>query len=277
MKICDWIKQSSKKLSHINNCKFDLEILLSFVIKKDKIWISMYDDFCLSIDQINTLESFLLRRSRGEPLAYILKNQEFWTLLLSVSKDTFIPRKDTELLIEVCLSILDKFNYNRILDLGSGSGSISLSIAKTKPDCHVVGVDYKREIISVSQYNAKKLNISNVDFYVSNWFSSLYMMMFDIIVSNPPYISLNEFLLIREELKYEPITSLVSYNNGFGDIKYIIKNSIQYLNPQGWLLLEHGYNQACMVKSFFEQFNYVNIITYQDYGNNDRITIGQKR
>ncbi|CAL4320205.1 Release factor glutamine methyltransferase [Buchnera aphidicola (Eriosoma grossulariae)] len=276
MNISNWSKLAYQKLINVHNCQLDIEVLLMFVLKKNKSWIIGFNDYQLSLKEINQLDQLLIRRSLGEPIAYLIGEKEFWSLVFRVSKDTFIPRPDSEILVELCLHKLCDVKRAKILDLGTGSGAIAISIAYNKNDCHVVGVDYQQKILSVAQYNANKLNIKNINFILSDWFYSLKSCMFDIIVSNPPYISYNEFSCIQSVLKYEPMNALVSNYNGLADIQYIINNASNYLYNHGWLLIEHSWNQKIMVQKIFFQNNFINIKTYKDFGKNDRVTIGQK-
>ncbi|CAL4320249.1 Release factor glutamine methyltransferase [Buchnera aphidicola (Eriosoma lanigerum)] len=277
MNILNWFKLVSKRLSHINNSRYDLEILLSFVIKKSKSWIIGFNDYQLSENEVVQLEKLIIRRSLGEPIAYLLGEQEFWSLPFKVSKEVLIPRPETEILVELCLYKLQTINVANILDLGTGSGVIALSIASIKKECHITGIDCMQSAITISKYNAKILQISNVHFICSDWFSSINSKLFHVIVSNPPYISINEYSIIRNNLKYEPIKSLVSHSCGLGDIMYIIQNAKNYLYSHGWLLIEHGWNQKYRVQNLFKYNDFINIKTYQDYSGHDRVTIGQKK
>ncbi|CAL4319645.1 Release factor glutamine methyltransferase [Buchnera aphidicola (Periphyllus testudinaceus)] len=274
MKIKEWIKKSLECLKNINNSRLDIEVLLSFVLKKSRSWVICFEDYVLKEQEIIILNKLVMRRFYNEPLSYLTYKKEFWSLSFFVSRCTIIPRPDSEILVERSLEIIGDSPF-KILDLGTGCGNIAISIAFSKPNCLITGVDYSIEIIKVALYNSKKLNIKNVNFFVSDWFSLIHKNKYDIIVSNPPYISLKEFCNLTNEIFYEPILSLVSENNGFSDIIIIIKNSKNYLNNKGWLLLEHGWNQKREIQILFKKYNYINVKTYKDYSGLNRVTIGQ--
>ncbi|NIH16674.1 MAG: peptide chain release factor N(5)-glutamine methyltransferase [Buchnera aphidicola (Periphyllus lyropictus)] len=274
MNIKKWTNYALKKLNLIDNAKLDIEVLLSFILNKPRSWIICFDDYCLTKKQINNLNFCLKRRFLGEPLAYIINKKEFWSLSFFVSRKTLIPRPDSELLVEISLKKI-KNNIWNILDLGTGCGNLAISIAYNKKNCFVTGIDYSEEIIKIAKYNSIKLNVKNIKFFCSNWFSKINKKKYNMIVSNPPYISNKEYYFLKKNLVFEPFTSLVSKKNGLFDIIYIIKNSRKYLKKNGWLFIEHSYNQKCIVYKLFKKYCYINIKTYCDYNNLYRITIGQ--
>ncbi|CAL4319916.1 Release factor glutamine methyltransferase [Buchnera aphidicola (Chaitophorus populicola)] len=275
MKIKKWKKFALNFLKKINNSNLDIEVLLSYVLKKPRSWIICYDNYYLNLKEIKKLNKLLIRRFYNEPLAYLIHRKEFWSLNFFVSNKTMIPRPDSEILIEQSL-IKIKNNSYKILDLGTGCGNIAISIAYSKSNCYVTGIDYSSEIINIAKYNANKFNLKNINFICSNWFNSIFNKKYHIIVSNPPYISYKEFFYLQENLRFEPITALIAKNNGFSDIIKIIKYSQNHLFNRGWLFIEHGWTQKKIVQKFFKQYHYINIKTYKDYSGRNRVTSGQK-
>ncbi|CAL4042375.1 Release factor glutamine methyltransferase [Buchnera aphidicola (Phyllaphis fagi)] len=273
MKIQFWLEYVSKLLYCFNTSKLDSEILISQVVKQPKIWVNIFDYIILSILEIYKLNILVKRRINCEPIAYIIKKKEFWSFSLTVSRHVLIPRQDTEILVQ---EILNRINlYDSVLDLGCGSGAISLSVAFEKPYCNVIGVDYVKRSVILSKKNAKILNLDNAYFYHSNWFS-LIRRRFNIIVSNPPYINKKDMIYINKDCQFEPMKALVSKHHGLLDIKYIIKHSYYYLFCNGWLLIEHGWKQKKIVSYLFKKYNFFNIMSYNDYHGYHRITVGKK-
>ncbi|QJC38037.1 peptide chain release factor N(5)-glutamine methyltransferase [Enterobacteriaceae endosymbiont of Donacia marginata] len=277
MIINQWLKYASNLLKQNKILTYQLEsvILLSFVLKKSKSWIYGFNETKINLKQFKILQNFLKRRITGEPIAYLLGFCEFWSLKIYVSPYVLIPRKDTEILVNVVLKKINN-NIEKILDLGTGSGAIALAIASKYNFLKITAVDISQQIINLAKYNAKKLYIKNINFLISNWFSNLKNNKFDIIISNPPYISDYEYHKLKKELKFEPIKSLISLNNGLSDLRYIISKSSEYLNNYGWLILEHGYKQGYILKKILKIENFKNISQYCDIQGYYRVICGQK-
>ncbi|WP_343152999.1 peptide chain release factor N(5)-glutamine methyltransferase [Buchnera aphidicola] len=219
----------------------------------------------------------LNRRILCEPIAYLIKKKEFWSLPLTVSPFTFIPRPETEILIEIIQSMFNNNSKFQILDLGTGSGAVALSLASILPNSYIIGVDNSHEAIKIAKINAEKLLIKNVFFKFSNWFSSLKNISFNIIVSNPPYIDVEDFQNLESDIFFEPYSALVSSEKGYFDIKNIIQNSQKHLLNEGWLLIEHGSTQKKFINEFMKFNNFKNVHSYKDYQGFYRVTIGQKK
>lgn len=276
MNINYWLKKIIKILSHLDNPRYEAEILLSYVLNCTRISIIINDKILLSSEQCKKLKNFVYRRSIGEPMAYITGKKEFWSLSLSVSYKTLIPRADTEILVETALSKINKNFKYKILDLGTGSGAIALALASICNNWNITGIDNSHEALEIAKINAFKLNLNNINFFYSDWFSNIHKK-FHIIISNPPYISVNEIELLKKDLFYEPFNALISKKNGLLDIEIIIKKAKTYLLDEGWLLIEHGWNQKLKVQYLFKKYNFFHIKSYKDYGGNDRVTLGQKK
>ncbi|QLB42273.1 peptide chain release factor N(5)-glutamine methyltransferase [Mannheimia pernigra] len=259
------------------NAKFDANLLLQAVTKRSKSAIFAFSETMLSESELVELAEKLARRVKGEPMAYILGQREFWSLPLKVSTATLIPRPDTERLVELALDFAYKRLENQknlqILDLGTGTGAIALALASELGEkAQIIGVDFQAEAVKLAEENRENLGFSNVQFLQSDWFSALANQRFDLIVSNPPYIDAEDENLTVGDVRFEPLTALVADNNGLSDLQNIIKNAPLYLKPQGALMLEHGWQQGEQVRNLFDLNVWEAIETAQDYGGNDRVT-----
>lgn len=268
-----WLSLAAARFHQSDSPKRDAEILLSFVTGRARTYLLAFGETVLTAEQLAVLESLAARREQGEPIAYLVGEREFWSLPLSVSSATLIPRPDTECLVEQALAHLPATPC-RILDLGTGTGAIALAIASERPDCSVVGGDIKADAVALARHNAEKLAINNVYFLQSSWFESV-SGLFTLIVSNPPYIDANDPHLNQGDVRYEPHSALVAPAEGLADLAEIIRQSPAYLAAGGWLMLEHGWQQAEAVQKLLKNAGFSAVMTHKDYGNNDRVTLGQ--
>ncbi|MEQ4530423.1 MAG: peptide chain release factor N(5)-glutamine methyltransferase, partial [Mixta sp.] len=228
----------------------------------------------LSDAQLTQLNALIARRARGEPVAHLTGEREFWSLPLTVSPVTLIPRPDTEILVEQALARLPTAAVD-ILDLGTGTGAVALAIASERPDCRIVGVDRVAEAVQLAQHNAQKLQITNVAFLQSDWFSALAQRKFALIVSNPPYIDSADPHLQQGDVRFEPLSALVATEQGLADIRHIAQAARDYLQPDGWLMLEHGWQQGAQVRNILAAHGYQAVTTCQDYAGHDRVTLAK--
>lgn len=255
-----------------DSAKLDTEILICFVMNKERSFLLTWPENKLSQQQAKHFVELMLRRVAGEPIAYIVNLREFWSLPLQVSPATLIPRPDTEVLVEQVLS--QHVNENlTCLDLGTGTGAIALALASEKPLWTIEAIDFNHDAVELATRNAKNLDLSHVDIYQSDWFNSVSAdKSFDIIVSNPPYIDAGDHHLDEGDVRYEPKTALVAADSGLADIKIIVNHARKFLKPGGCLYIEHGFEQSLAVKKILADFAYSEIETIKDYSNNDRIT-----
>jgi release factor glutamine methyltransferase len=258
-----------------NEAKFEAQLLLQNVLNVNRAWLLAHESDALQ-DKIKAdFESLLARRLLGEPIAYILGQREFFGLNLIVTPDTLIPRPDTETLVETALDKIPTDTPFTVLDLGTGTGAVALAIAEHRPEAQVTAIDASSGALDIAKRNANQLDLTQVDFRLSNWFSALEGERFNLIVSNPPYIEQHDIHLTQGDLRFEPMSALASGTDGLDDIRQIVDNCLLHLHPQGWLMLEHGYNQAHLVTDLMAQSGLIDITTIKDLGANDRVTIGK--
>ena len=261
----------------IANPQLDSEILLSNSIKRDKKHIILNPKEILNSEQLEKFNSLIERRKKGEPIAYLINKKEFWKDEFFVNKDVLIPRPDSELIIEQVLKIYSKDDHLQLLDIGTGSGCILLSILKERSNFYGTGIDISKKSINVSKFNAKQLNLTNrVKFFhssVDNFNNGKY----DIIVSNPPYIEqLSLKYLEKDVVNFEPKLALSGGFDGFSKIRKVINKASILIKKNGKFILEIGFNQKNkVIKILKEEGFYVNK-AIKDYGNNDRCIISTK-
>ena len=284
----EWLAQAIADLAQKNpteNSKIDALVLLQHATGKSRTQILAFDDTEIDEKVRLKLTALLDRRLKGEPIAYILGEKEFWSLPLNVSEGTLIPRPDTEILVEKALQVaLEKLEKNpphfRILDLGTGTGAIALALAselssicqKQQISLEIIGVDLMPDVVALAQSNAER-NKLNVQFLQSRWFENI-TGRFDLIVSNPPYIDAQDEHLRQGDVRFEPLSALVANDAGYADLRHIIELAPSYLNSNGALLLEHGWQQGEKVRSIFQENHWEMVETVRDYGDNERVTLG---
>lgn len=253
----------------------DAAVLLCHVLQKPRSYLLTWPEKVLTAEQQTEFDALLTRRLSGEPVAYIIGEREFWSLPLKVSPSTLIPRPDTERLVELALEKAEQIPGG-ILDLGTGTGAIALALASELPARHVFGVDLRHEAQQLAIENSQRLQITNVTFLQGSWFTPLVEgIKFALIVSNPPYIEESDPHLEQGDVRFEPKSALVAEDNGLADIKYIAQTAREYLLAEGWLLFEHGYEQATAVQTILKELGYQAITTEQDYAGNDRVTLAR--
>lgn len=226
--------------------------------------------------QFTHYQTLIQRRLEGEPIAYILGEREFYGIKLKITSATLIPRPDTELLVELALQRITTLARCTVLDLGTGSGAIALAIAKMCPQADVVACDASASALAVAQENAHKLGIQNVQLLLSDWFAALGAQRFTLIVSNPPYIAAGDVHLMQGDVRFEPLSALVSGVDGLDDIRHLISHASSYLLPGGCLLLEHGYDQAAKVRDLLHVAGFTEVFSACDLAAIERVSGGVK-
>ncbi|MFH2134209.1 MAG: peptide chain release factor N(5)-glutamine methyltransferase [Pseudomonadota bacterium] len=257
-----------------DEARSEVQTLLQTVLGVNRAYLLAHPERVLNEQEFSLYQTSLQRRLQGEPLAYILGEREFFGLNFKVSPATLIPRPDTELLVELALARISSAGA-RVLDLGTGSGAIALSIAHNRPDVQMTAVDASEAALSVAQDNANCLEVRNARFVHCDWFAALEGLRFDLIVSNPPYIAANDRHLSQGDLRFEPASALASGTDGLDDIRRIISESGAHLAAGGWLMLEHGYDQAEQVCALLLQAGFRNVRSDKDLAGIARVSGGQ--
>ncbi|TXH72105.1 MAG: peptide chain release factor N(5)-glutamine methyltransferase [Thiothrix sp.] len=254
----------------------DAQLLLCKVLAKNRSYLFTWPERELSSEQYAEFRNLVNQRLQGTPVAYLLGYREFWGMKIEVSAATLIPRPDTELIVQLALEHLESYSAPKLLDLGTGSGAIALALAKERPDAQITAVDKSPEAIVMAQRNQQNLQLDNIRLLVSDWFSALDQTEhFDLIVSNPPYIAESDPHLEQGDLRFEPHSALSSGLDGLRDLTYLLQTAPRYLHKQGWLLLEHGYDQGRAVTALLKQTGYTEVACYQDLGGHDRVSLGR--
>jgi release factor glutamine methyltransferase len=273
--IADCLQRASELQSCSDTARLDVELLLARALDKPRTYLYTWPQHVLSQLQYQRFVDFLERRKRGEPIAYLLGEKEFWSLSLKVGEATLIPRPETELLVETALSLLPN-NACRVLDLGTGTGAIALALASERPSWRILAVDKSSAAINVAIANCRRHGFTNVEITRSDWFENVAGgQAFDMIVANPPYIEEGDPHLEQGDVRFEPRAALVAGNKGLADIHNIIASAREYLKPGGWVVIEHGYQQGDQVRRLFADKDYGAVETKQDLSGRDRLTLAR--
>ena len=254
--------------------RLDAELMLAHALGKSRSYLHTWPERELDAPQLERYQAAIVRRQAGEPVAYILGQQGFWSLELEVAAHTLIPRPDTELLVETVLALLPA-TPAALLDLGTGTGAIALALASERPAWRLTGVDRVSEAVALAERNRARLKLSNASFAESHWFSALVGQRFQLIVSNPPYIAVDDRHLAEGDVRFEPSSALVAGADGLDDIRLIIQQAPGYIEAGGWLLLEHGFDQAVAVRELLSARGFSAVESRRDLGGHERISLGR--
>ncbi len=282
--------------------RIEVQCLLQLVLNVARTYLLAHPDRCLNEPEQARYDELLRRRLRGEPIAYLLGEREFFGLIFKVTPATLIPRPETELLVELALRLIPEKLPSpptpvprfalplgeggrqaerrcdfRMLDLGTGSGAIALSIAHSRPDVEVLACDNSAAALEVARENAQRLGIANVAFIQSDWYGALDVQRFNLIVSNPPYVAATDPHLAQGDLRFEPSSALASGDDGLRDTRHIVAHARTHLEPGGWLLLEHGYDQAAQVRQLLHQAGLAEVFSARDLTGIERVSGGSSR
>ncbi|MGJ8524935.1 Release factor glutamine methyltransferase [Halomonadaceae bacterium LMG 33818] len=260
----------------VADAALDAEVLLAAQLNKSRSWLYTWGDKPLEATDVVPFNEMIERRAQGVPVAYLIGYREFFGLTLKVSNATLIPRADSECLVEKALALATS-PQGRALDLGTGTGAIALAFASHRPAWQITATDRIEGAVALAAENAAALGLSNVRCIQSDWFSAdaLAGQRFDLILSNPPYIDGQDHHLDEGDVRFEPRSALVAEDEGYADLLTIIQQSIHFVRPGGWLLLEHGYTQGARVQQLLRQYGYAVVDTLRDLGGNERVTFGR--
>ena len=256
--------------------RVDAEALLCHLLQQNPTWLFIHADDVLGDAQVSQFRELVSRRIAGEPVAYLVGSRGFWSMDFLVDQSTLIPRADTEILVELALERTPSDRPVDVLDLGTGSGAIALSIAKERPHANVVATDLSERALAIARKNAEAYQLANVEFLQGAWFTAIDgHAQFDVIVSNPPYIEDGDPHLVEGDLRFEPVSALSSGADGLDDIRQIVAGAPKYLKNSGWLMIEHGYDQTARVQELLREAGFDGVGTRKDFGGCDRVTFGQ--
>lgn len=273
--IAEALGLARERLAGGDSPRSDAEILLAHVLECPRSYLLAWPERKLTSRQWTAFKALVERRACGEPVAYLLGVRGFFGLDLAVSPAVLIPRPETELLVEAALERLPVVGGCTVADLGTGSGAIALAIALARPNAQIVAVDASQEALAVASVNADRLGCSNVSFSLANWCQGLGAARFDMIVSNPPYIREDDPHLKQGDLRFEPIMALASGPDGLDAIRTITTCAPAHLLPGGWLLFEHGYDQAEAVAGLMRDAGFVKVESLKDLQGHNRVTLGR--
>jgi len=255
----------------------DAQVLLAHVLGRNRAWLVAHADDALAPQDEAAFAGLVLRRRRGEPVAYLTGTREFFGLSLTVSPAVLIPRPETETLVEVALARLPRNGSPRVLDLGTGSGAIALAIARERPQARVYACDASSEAIRIAHANAQRLNLTNLRFFVADWYAGVPELPFDAIVANPPYVAAGDPHLDQGDLRFEPAAALSPGGDGLPALRTIVAGAPARLVPGGLLAVEHGYDQPGAVRALFGEAGFLAIVTHADLAGHARVTSGDAR
>lgn len=259
-----------------HSARLDTEILLCDVMQFNRSKIYAHPQQLIPDDKSVLFKSLIEQRRQGHPIAHLTGKKEFWSLELAISKETLIPRPETECLVEASLQMIPDEASFSILDLGTGSGAIAIAIASERPNSKIVATDINADALDLAKENANTHQLDNIQFLFSDWYKSIPSQSFDLIVSNPPYIKQDDEHLLQGDVRFESELALVAGADGMKAINIILENAKGYLTRDAFLLIEHGYDQKALVQHAFQINGFKQIKTLRDLSDQDRITYGQK-
>lgn len=261
-------------LADSDSPRLDAEILLACVLKKTRAWLYTWPDHIPALPEQHLYLELIRQRQEGRPIGYLTGRRDFWTFELEINDNVLIPRPETETLVEAALATIPG-HQARVADLGTGSGAIALALAAEKPGWMLTATDISKPALALARRNAAKLQIGNIEFIEGPWLAPLAGRRFAAIVSNPPYIDADDPHLKQGDVRFEPSHTLIAADNGLADIREIAAGAPAHLEPGGWLLLEHAYNQGAAVRGILSDAGFDHVETRRDLSGNDRVTLGQ--
>jgi len=267
--------EQATRLLDTESARLDAEVLLAHVLQRPRSYFHAWPERRLPIESRERYRQLLRQRLGGEPVAYLTGTREFWSLPLTVTADTLIPRPETETLVAQALQRIPAGQSQLIADLGTGSGAIALAIARERPQCRILATDISAAAIAVAHGNARQQGIGTVSFRTGNWCEPLSGMQPDMIVSNPPYIADDDPHLETGDVRFEPRAALAAGPQGMDALEAIAQCATKYLQPGGWLLMEHGYDQGRLARQLLEHTGFIEVMDYADDAGQSRVITGR--
>ncbi len=268
------LARAAAKIGHAE-ARADAEHLLGHVLGRSRAWLFAWPEHRPPAADCARFDRLVEARAGGEPVAYLVGRRAFWTLDLEVTPAVLIPRPETELLLQLALARLPPERALAVVDLGTGSGALALALASERPRAHVVATDASLPALAVARANAERLGIANVVFAAGNWCAALGGQRFDLIVANPPYIATGDAHLGEGDLRFEPVSALASGPDGLDALRAIAACAPAHLEQGGWLLLEHGWDQAPQVRALLSASGLGEVRSVRDLAGHERVTLGQ--
>jgi release factor glutamine methyltransferase len=270
--------EGALSLAHDRLERIDQRMLLSYAMQRPIAWLLAHPEAMLSPIEEAKYSALLARREAGEPVAYLVGEREFHGLSFEVTPDVLIPRPETELLVDRVLESIPANSDARVIDLGTGSGAIAVTLAVRRPNIEVVAVDNSVAALEVARRNAERMRVGHrIEFREARWFSGMPGQLFDVIVSNPPYVAEKDAHLTQGDVRFEPRQALVGGIDGLQDLAVIIELSTSHLPLGGILALEHGYDQAGVVRRLMTAAGFVSVRSSEDLSGIERVTEGRYR
>lgn len=266
--------EAEGRLHSLEFARLDAELLLCNVMHLDRSKLFASPEMIIPLEKAMEYRRLINKRSEGQPTAYLTGKKEFWSLELMVNQYTLVPRPETECLVELALSKIPRESDITVADLGTGSGAIAIAIATERPACTIIATDICIHALEIARLNASSHGTQNINFMISNWFENLDKK-FNLIISNPPYIRNDDKHLGGDGIAHEPKLALRGGNDGMNSITSIVKDSVNHLINDGWLLIEHGHDQADKVRAIYQQHGFIEIQSHCDYSGIERITSGK--
>jgi release factor glutamine methyltransferase len=264
------------KLQSSDQARLEAEVLLAYVLDKQRSHLHAWPEAELSEEQTLRFGELVEQRAEGLPVAYLTGRREFWSLEFEVTADTLIPRPETELLVEQALALLPANENLQIADLGTGSGAIAISLAQERKQWTLCAVDRSFTCAHIAQRNANRLGVRNVSFVNASWCDALADASIDAVISNPPYVAERDPHLRQSDVRYEPVSALVSGKDGLDDIRILLAEAPRILKNGGWVLLEHAADQSETIRNLLNTKYFINITTLRDLAGLERVSCAQK-
>lgn len=272
--IAEALRWAGSQLADSPTAKLDAEVLLAHVLAVERVYLLTWPERAVQPSAWQTFQQLVEQRMTGVPVAHLVGQREFWSLPLRVNASTLIPRPDTEVLVEAALQLSLPAEAH-VLDLGTGTGAIALALKSSRPQWQVSAVDRHLDAVLLAQHNAAELGLA-IEVFQSDWFAAVTPnQAFHLIVANPPYIDAEDPHLQQGDVRFEPLSALIAEQQGFADLAHIVSTAPKFIQPQGWLVLEHGWQQGEAVRKAMLARGYQEVTTVRDYANLDRVTLGQ--